>query len=376
MKTTTISLLGIVRRCWQHKLLIVINTIVVFILSALFIVQIPRYYKAQVRMAPEEEAGGSISSLATIASNFGVDLATGNSTDAISPQLYPDLFDSNDFIVSLMSIAVETADGKVKTDYYTYLMEHQKYAPWDPMVNKIKSLFKEKEEPIAAGAGSQFINDEHPHGLNPFRLTRRQTELVKTVKSNIVCSIDNKTDVLCIQVTDQDALVAATMADSVRVRLQQFITNYRTNKAHVDEAYYEQLVKESYDAYVKAQRKYAAYADTHQEAALAVVSTEESDLENEMEGAYSTYNALRTQLQSAKAKVQERTPAFTVLEVASVPVKPAGPKRMIFVAFMCCLAIFFSIVWLFRKEIFAKMSAGEVQEEDEEVEDDLAADED
>ena len=46
-----------------------------------------------------------------------------------------------------------------------------------------------------------------------------------------------------------------------------------------------------------------------------------------------------TQYQMAKAKVQERTPAFTLLKGAAVPIKPAGPKRMLFVAGMCLLAI-------------------------------------
>jgi uncharacterized protein involved in exopolysaccharide biosynthesis len=53
---------------------------------------------------------------------------------------------------------------------------------------------------------------------------------------------------------------------------------------------------------------------------------------------FNTYSALSTQLQQAKAKVQERTPAFTLLKGAEVPIKPAGPKRMIFVLAMTILA--------------------------------------
>ena len=45
-----------------------------------------------------------------------------------------------------------------------------------------------------------------------------------------------------------------------------------------------------------------------------------------------------TQYQAAKAKVQERTPAFTMIKGAAVPIKPSGPKRMIFVIAMTILA--------------------------------------
>ena len=53
---------------------------------------------------------------------------------------------------------------------------------------------------------------------------------------------------------------------------------------------------------------------------------------------YTTYTTLNTQLQASKVKVQEKTPAFTVLKGADVPLKPAGPKRMRFVILMLFLA--------------------------------------
>ena len=65
----------------------------------------------------------------------------------------------------------------------------------------------------------------------------------------------------------------------------------------------------------------------------------QTDLENDMQLKYNTYTTLMTQYQMAKAKVQERTPAFTLVQGAAVPIKPAGPKRMLFVAGMCVLAL-------------------------------------
>jgi uncharacterized protein involved in exopolysaccharide biosynthesis len=43
---------------------------------------------------------------------------------------------------------------------------------------------------------------------------------------------------------------------------------------------------------------------------------------------YNIYTAMNSQMQTAAAKLQEATPAFTVIQSASVPVKPAGPKRV------------------------------------------------
>lgn len=52
------------------------------------------------------------------------------------------------------------------------------------------------------------------------------------------------------------------------------------------------------------------------------------------------YNSLSQQKLLATAKLQERTPAFTALQNASIPLKPTGPKRMITVL-LCSI---FSVV--------------------------------
>ena len=79
------------------------------------------------------------------------------------------------------------------------------------------------------------------------------------------------------------------------------------------------------------------------------------DMENDMQLKYNTYSTLNTQLQAAMAKVQENTPAFTTLTNATVPIKPAGPKRMIFVAFMLILATLGATVWYLRRLILSEL---------------------
>lgn len=69
----------------------------------------------------------------------------------------------------------------------------------------------------------------------------------------IKCSVDKKDYVISISVDDQDPLICATIADTVRARLQQFITEYRTSKARTDLEYYQKMckdAKEKYERYV------------------------------------------------------------------------------------------------------------------------------
>ena len=53
------------------------------------------------------------------------------------------------------------------------------------------------------------------------------------------------------------------------------------------------------------------------------------ELENEMQLKYTIYQQVVEQLQLAKAKVQERTPAFTIVQEASVPVKHSSTPKIV-----------------------------------------------
>lgn len=319
---------------------------ITFVVACLIILPQPRYYTSTVMLAPEggnEINGGSLSSLA---SSFGFNLG-GASNDAIYPMLYPDLFESPEFIVDILRIKVptENLDGHpIRVDYYTYLKNHQRKNwltyPFVYAYRYIKQMLSSDDELSAC---------EDAESLNPFRLSKKDYEFLELIPKLISCSVDKKTDVATISVTDQSAEVCALMADSVRERLQLFIINYRTAKARKDLAYYQNLADSAQREYERSVKKYANYCDTHQNATLQSYISERDKLENAMALKYEAYSSMLTQVTMAKAKVQERTPAFTTLKTPTVPAKPAGPKRMIFVAAMLLLAAIGTTIYILRK---------------------------
>ncbi len=279
----------------------------------------PRIYKSSVMLAPETASSNSLTSnISSLASMVGMDMKFGESNDAIYPELYPDLMQSTDFIVSLFPIHVETKDGSVKTTYYDYLKNHNKDGWWSYPLEWLHNLMK-RDDDNATGDSTK---------VDPFRLTRDQYDIVKNIGQSIDCSVDKKTSVITIEVTAQDPLVAATMADSVKNRLQVFITSYRTKKARNDLAYMEKLFAEAREQYVTARQQYAAYVDANQEVILQTYKSKEEDLENDMQLKYNAYTQVYEQLQLARAKVQERTPAFTVVQSASVPIKHSNRSKL------------------------------------------------
>lgn len=315
-----------------------------FVLSCVYILPQPRFYTSEVMLAPEVNSQDALGGLSSIASSFGFNLGSGGSTDAIYPELYPDLMSSNDFIVGLFDIPVKTIDGEIETDLYTYESKCQKTAFYNIPIMWVKAKIKE------------LTSDEHDvdtvRSVNPFHLTKQQDALVEKLKGDIFCIVDAKTSCFKIRVTSQDPLVSATLADSVSAHLQAFITEYRTSKARKDFAYYESLVDTARMEYQQALERYSKYCDAHQNIILQSFISERDELENDMSLKYNAYTVMTTQLQTARAKIQESTPAFTVLQNASVPIRPSGPKRMIFVASMLILSTVVLVGWLLRSELF------------------------
>ena len=193
-------------------------------------------------------------------------------------------------------------------------------------------------------------DDEKVGKVDPFRLTKKQANIVKAIDKNIVCDVDKKTMVITINVTDQDAVIAAKMADTVKTRLQKFITDYRTSKARVDLEYNRKIAAETKARYEKARQKYAEFSDANQDVILETVRQRQTELENDMQLQYNAYTQVAAQLLAAEAKVQEETPAFTTLQSATVPVLKAGPKR----AQMCLIFLFLAFLgttaWILYKE--------------------------
>jgi len=345
MVKNNINFKQIFHTLWSKKALFFKVWGITLLLSCLWIFPQPRYYTTEVSVAPESTDASEMGGLASLASNLGVNIGNGSS-DAIYPQLYPDLFESTTFIVGLLDIKVKTKDGEVETDYYTYLKEYQKkniiLLPFIACKNWVLSFFAEPEEEISGKDGKRF---------DPFELSKTTSGIVKKVQSNIQCTYSRTTGVVTIAVTDQDALVCALLADSIKQHLQDFVTDYRTKKSRIDLEYYDKLTDEAKANYEEAWKKYAAFSDASTSVSLRSVELKMQDMEGDMQAKYNLYTAMNARREAALAKVQENTPAFTELKNATVPVKPAGPKRMIFIAAMLFLATCGTIAFLYRKEL-------------------------
>lgn len=303
---------------------------IVFVLSCIFILSVPRSYDAETEIIPESEGSLSMGSgaLSAITSSLGLSMNSLQSNDAIIPLLYPELLDDNGFVAELFTIKIITSDGLVSTTYYDYVMNHRKKAWWKEYIIKpISKFFKSHKDGMS---GDRTIN--------PYQPTKDEYDMMEYMRDAIKFKVDKRTAAITIATSDQDPLICKTLADSVRNHLQNYITRYRTNKARTDVEYYTDLVEKAKQEYEEKRDAYGKFSDLNSGVVLTSVRAKQESLENEMQMAYNTYSTMTNQLQLAKAKLQARTPVFMIIKGATVPEKPSSPKRMIFVLIMQMLA--------------------------------------
>ena len=332
-----IDIIDITKKLWAKKKLYAKVLPIAFVVSYIFIMGFPRYYTTDIKLAPELGGTSTTSTLSSLASSFGFDLENLQSNDAITPLLYPDLMEDNGFVTRLFNVQVKSKDGSIKTTYHDYLEKHQKPIIWFVPINWLKNLFHDEQE----GEASIF---------DPYNLSKTEDDIAGSIRDKIKINFDKKTAVISISIKDQDALICKTIGDSVKTRLQDFITEYRTRKARIDYEYYLKLTMEAKLDYEKVRQRYGSMADANTEVTLKSLELKLEDMENDLQLRFNAYTTLNTQMQAAKAKVQERTPAFTVIKGASVPIKPSEPKRMIFVAFILLLTFVSTSLYILRRQ--------------------------
>lgn len=278
-------------------------------------------YTAQVVVSPETSAYGMDGGVASLASLAGFDMSPEGS--AIYPLLYPDIIQSLPFLCSLLEVNVQSMDGTVDTAYVHYVKKIRKKS-WVAELkgfpvrtkNMIVALFKDKEVM------------ENPNVFDPYRLSKSQMALIDGLQSAINVSVDKKTEVITLSFTEQDPLIAAMMVDTIKEYLQDKITEYQTKKAIVDCDYIEKLCVGAKAEYEKAQEAYAMYVDRNRNVTQERFLVEKERLAADRDLKNSLYMQWAQQLQMAKAKVQEKTPAFTTLKPATVPAFPSSMSRL------------------------------------------------
>ncbi|MBP5559858.1 MAG: hypothetical protein J6X71_08855 [Bacteroidales bacterium] len=310
----------------------------------------PRTYTTKAVVAPElatrSTLGSGLNSLASLA---GVNMNSLALTDAMHPDLYPEVIKSTNMYISLfdMPVTVETRDSLVHTDLYDYMITYNKHPWWVYVmglprmaVEGVKGLFSEKDE----------LDDAEGHeNVDSLRLTKQQERVIKALSKNISATVEKKTYVLSIKVKMQDPVISAQLANLLIDHLKDFVVSYRTEKARENVDYYKTVMERVRKEYLAAQRAYSLYADSHQGVMTRSARIYEQQLQNEAQLRYQMYNQTAQNLLSAEAKVQQESPVLVIIQPGVAP-HIGSPSRVKLAMLWFLLGAAAGFAWILFRE--------------------------
>ena len=344
VEESSIDWQDLLSKAWKGKKFIITVTVVFMFLGLISALTMTRIYTSKVTLVPELGKSTS-SSLSSLSSMLGLGgMTMGSSADAYHVTVYPEVVASTPFVAKMFDMRVTDPKRDIDTTLIGYL-SRERFSIGNVIgyvTKPIFSLFSNKEE------------ETKGNELNLFHLTKEQDRIVKTMNKAIQVDVDKKTGETTIQVTMDNPVIAATVADTVCKHLREYIVEYRTRKAREDLENYKKIADESYQRYLKASKAYAYYQDHNRGLILNAVISEGSRLSNELQIASQLYQQMKLQAEMARGKVIDEKPVFAIIQPATVPLLPQNSRAKVLLIWTF-VGFVLSCAWvLYGKEYWQK----------------------
>lgn len=125
----TIDISKIFKVIGKHKWMILIVTILFTGVGVFVAINTPNEYVSQVQILPElesKDAAGGLSKFKSLAGLAGVDLSSLSSSEAVRPDLYPNILQSTPFLMDVMNLKMYSYKYKQTLAISRFLTENGK----------------------------------------------------------------------------------------------------------------------------------------------------------------------------------------------------------------------------------------------------------
>ncbi len=324
-----IDLIELFNALWADRVKIIKYGFIAGLIGIVVSFSIPKVYTVTAEMVPEMESGsssgGSFGSLASLA---GINL--GGESTGITASTYPNIVSSTPFIFEFASMPVQLEDEGREVTLIEYFTQEYKSPWWShitgaPMkaLGAVMSLFREREEEMGD------VNQIDIRMLN-----REQDQYKKIFSEVVLLTMDSKSLTMNLTVSTQSPEVSLMLADEILVKLQEYITLYKTSKLRNELASNVNMLSEAQQKYYRADSIYAAESDRARNVISNMAKISLDRLENEKNMTYQIYNQIAAQVELNRTKLNAETPILTVIEPASLPIRASSPqKALIVIAF-------------------------------------------
>lgn len=291
----------------------------------------PVSYRVDVSIMPELQTRSALNlkRFGALAELAGIDLdAAGGVTEAVRPDLYPNIVSSRPFLLHLLNQPVVTTT-------------HQ---PYPTLVSLLTSPTRSWINQLVYSAPITMPRSASTG--QPLQLNVDQEDLLKEFGELVRSDLDKQSGLILIRVEMPDPNVAAMVSQQAIDYLKQYVTVYRTDKLHQTLTFLTEQRRLAQIRHQEAERQLTRYQDEHRYTVLQTATLPARELEANVTIARTVLDDITRQYEQTQLRIQEETPVFKVLEPPYVPSRRSAPHRKWIILASVIIGVGLQILWL------------------------------
>lgn len=332
-----LDIMAMVRSLWDGRKTIFITLGIFFVLGLVAAFSMKRTYSVQTIMVPQvgNTAKSGLGGLAALA---GFDMGASSTNGELSPLLYPQIVSSVPFRLELMhtplhyekcdtmiSMLDYAVSGYDKPSVFSYILKYTIGLP-----GTIMSAFRSNDDPsekmlLKAGKDNATDNNNN-NGCKPVVLTLNEVKMMPAMAKVITLNVDKKEGYITLIVNGSEPVQTVELAIKAQQMLQDAITRFRIEKSQSDLEYIQARYDEAKEESDRLQVMLASATDKSQNVTTTSAKVGNARIQAKYNIANAVFLDLAKQLEQAKMKVKQDTPAFSVIQPITLPSQPANSR--------------------------------------------------
>lgn len=369
-----IDIKALIRGLWDGRKTILICTGIFIFLGLVGALTMKRSYSVTTVMVPQ--MGDNKSGLGGLAALAGFDMGGASTNGELSPLVYPQIVSSVPFKLKMMHTPMhyEKCDtlismfdyAQAKYEKPTVIDVVKRYTIGLPGVI-FGSLKGKEKEMVLPGMGEADSNG----APKPLVVSRNEYKMLAAMDKIITLNVDKKEGIITLIANAGEPLLAAERALKAQQLLQDEVTRFRIEKSQSELDYIQARYNEAKEEADRYQMALAGTRDRMQNVITSSSTVGRERLQSKYNVANTVYLEMAKQLEQAKMKVKKDTPAFSIIQPVTVPMKPANSraKTLIIWTFLGivlgCGIVLGKNYWPKVKGMFTKPEAEETKPEAE-----------
>lgn len=337
-----IDLIALSKAAWKKRGTIIKYGVIGCVTGIVIAISLPKEYNSTIKIVLENKADNSGGSMGALADLMGVNV-NGVQNEGVNENIYPEIIKSTPFAMEFAHIQVQYKNEPMPM--YEYIFDYQKKPWWSYVIEAPGALI------------NLFSSQNESDTVNISNSAELKRAFVTTFAQKIKVGTDKTTKVYTITATAQDPAISKLIADSLLVKLQHYITSYRTAKTKQNLEQNTAALSQVRQYYYDTDSLYANTQDRNQNLVSKSAQVRLERLRNERDLAFSIYKQLATQVEMDRVKLQEETPIATVIEPSYEPIIPAKPNRKLIIAALTLLGLFAASATIVIREIISNQKS-------------------